>query len=228
MKRGINRFSVLVTDVSGSEVTGLSGSQFVLDGQIGSNVYDSAVLIEESLTPGIYNVDVDLDDTGQGHLKIEVDTGDFITPDYFTLDVKEKDIDDVYNRIAINFLDISFATGELFATTNLTLVEGDDSIVQFPTNRDLSGFTDYKATLVFSDTKSVSGDNVIGDLDIESVSENDGIVIVKFPFALTDGIVPNGSNRIRVFGDLQARDAAGNRITLVKFTVNIRRQFTIG
>ena len=227
MKRGINRFSVLVTDVSGSEVPGLSASQFTIDGQIGSNFYDSAVLIEESLTPGIYNVDVELDATGQGHLQIDVTTSDFITPDYFTLDVKEKDIDDVYNRIAINFLDISFATGELFATTSLTVKEGDDVIVQIPTNRDLNGFDNFKSTLVFSDTQAVTGANVIGDLEIVNVSEPDGIVTVKIPFTLTDGIVPIGSNRLRVFGDLQARDS-GDRITLASFTVNIRRQFTIG
>ena len=230
MKRGTNIFSVLVSDVSGTSVTGLSGADFTLNGEVGPEIYDTGDIKDVSPTveDGIYLIEVDITNRGQGFLSFKPTNSDyFITPDYFTLDVKDRDVDDVYNRITLNFLEISSQIGDTFVTTNLTLKEGDDVIVQIPTNRILTGFDQYKSSLVFSDTLDPSGANYIGDLEIESVDEIEGIVTVKFPFDLTDGIVPVGSNRLRVFGDLQARDG-DDRITLASFRVSIIRQFTTG
>lgn len=230
MKRGTNKFSVLVSDISGTSVTGLSGADFTLNGEVGPQIYDTGDIVDVSPTveDGIYLVEVDITDRGQGFLAFKPTNSDyFITPDYFSVDVKDRDIDDVYNRITLNFLEITTSIGETFVTTSLTLKEGDDATFQLPTGRILSGFTDFKSTLVNSDTLAVSGDNIIGDLEIVNVSELDGVVTVKVPFTLTDGIVPIGSNRLRAFGDLQARDS-GDRITLATFRVNILRQFTIG
>lgn len=231
MKIGNNLFTVLVTDISGSEVTGISASDFIIEGSVNNDIFTNDRLqnVIETSTDGIYNLEINFPNRGQGYLKVTTSNpANIITPDFYNLEISNNSIDDVYNRVAINFLDVTTASDSLFVTTRLTTKEGDDTIFLVDTNRILTDFTDYKATIVKSNVTAVSGDNIVGDMDIENVEEETGIVTLKIPFILTEGLIPEGQNRRVFYSDLQARDAAGNRITLAVITINLLRQFTIG
>lgn len=231
IKKGLNNFNILVSDISGSEVVGLSASDFVLSGQIASDIYETSVIIEvnPSVEDGIYIVNVDILNSGQGFLKFTTtDPNHLITPDYFDLNIVNHDTDDIFSRITINFLEISTSIDSSFKTSRLTAKEGDDTIFQIATGKVLTDFTDFKATIVLSNIEPPSGANLIGEMDIENVIEEDGVVTLKIPFDITDGIIPQGQTQIRLFSDLQARDSDGNRITLAEINITLRRQFTTG
>lgn len=229
MKKGLNTFTALVTNISGSTVSGITGSgEFTLEGKIGLDFYNSFESYSETTTPGVYEFEVDIINSGQGHIKITpTDTNLFITPDLYSVDVTDVDIDDVYNTISVNFIDITQTSNQTFTTSSLTTKSGDDSIFIINVGQSLVGYTDYKATLVLSNTIEASGANVIGDLEIVNV-DTAGLVTVKIPYNLTDSIIPTGLTTLTTYSDLQARDSAGNRTTLNELTIRIKREFTKG
>ena len=229
MKVGLNTFSVLVTNISGTEVTGLSGSDFTMSGQVGADFYETADIetTVESITDGIYNFSVNILNPGQGHLKFNpVSSTLFVTPDYFDLEVSEQSIDDVYRTSNIRFLDIGVRTAsQTYRNTTFNVKEGDDTILTIVTEEDLVGWTDFKSAFAYSTTEPISGANVIGNASIESVNTTSGEVVIKIPNTLTTGIVPSGKSNIVIYGDIDALDSASNRRTIAELRLTVRRDF---
>lgn len=230
MKVGTNRFTILVTDLTGTEIPGLSGSDFGLTAQIGADQYTSIDDFDATISDGIYNVSLEIQNPGQGHVKIfATDPNTIVTPDYFSVDVTQNNIDDVYRVTNFRFVDIGIqSSDQTFRTIRITSKEGDDILFTAVTQEDITDFTDWKSTFVLSASEPPSGSNLIGDAEIVNVDEPSGTIDVKIPFALTDDIVPVGSSEIRIFGDIQARTPSGDRRTIADVIVRLRRQYTLG
>ena len=227
MKKGMNTFTVLVTDISGAEVTDIS--EFTLNGRIGSDTYDSADIDSvQNLLDGYYRLDVDILNSGQGHFDFgTTDSSHFITPDFFNLDVTDRDIDDVYNRIVVSFIDIGVVQPDgTFVTTSLTMKEGDCVLVPIVAPMDITGFSDYEADVVYSTTTAPSGDNLVGSMEFVSADESERLVIMRMPELLTKGIVEEGTSNITLYSDLQAMDSTCPK-TIAEIQINVRREFTL-
>lgn len=229
MKKGMNTLAVLVTDISGNEITGLDQSDFEMVGRINADTYATGDIEEViDVGDGYYHVDVDIVNKGQGHISIKAtDEAYFTTPDFFMINSNDRDIDDVYNRLAINFIDIGTLQPDgTFITTSLSMKEGDCALVSVVAPMNITGFTDYEADVVYSTTTAPSGDNLVGSMEFVSVDEESRLVIMRIPELLTKGIVDEGESNIILWSDIQAMD--GNcPITIAELRINVRREFTL-
>lgn len=230
MKIGQNIFSVLVTDISGSAIPGLSGSDFTLQGQIDESELTIIDDIRPTVSDGIYQAVVNLPIAGQGHLEFTPTNPDFfIAPDFFNISVTNNDIDDVYRVTNFRFIDIGTqSSDQTYRNVRISSKAGDDIIFDVVTQEDITGFTDWKSEFVLSTTESPSGTNYIGEASVESIDVSTGTIQLKLPFSLTVGIVPVGLSELRIYGDLQARDPSGNRKTISDIIIRLRREFTTG
>ena len=233
MQKGINNFSFLVSDISGSPVTGATSASFTLFGNINSDdisLFDSQITEE---TNGYYTLQLDLDTAGQGYFGLEhSNANNSITPTFWDVQLENQDADSLYTV----FLSLQ-QSGTVTNVTNFVEVntnpfkESDDItlayIVSTEVTPDLVGWTDFKAELrnSLSLTSSTSASYIgLGAVTIVDPALNS--VTIDISGALTTGVVPEGSNTTNLYMDLQGVNPSGKKKTLIEFTLPIIREIT--
>jgi len=235
MQAGTNSFPFLVTDISGSPITGLTSINFTTYGQVGSTLLNIPTISESLSGEGYYIATLDIP-LGQGFLAIESDapSSKFITPTFYNIDATIYDTDDVYASIARQTLDITQVAVSSYETQQIgPYKQGDDWIINYvipdSVAVDISGFSNFKASL-WNDSilTSISGSaGYIGDftLTVDTPSKS---VVMKLDDTLTVNLVSEGLTEEYYYSDLQALNASGDKVTLAEFAILARRQFTRG
>lgn len=235
MKKGLNDFAFLCTNISGSPVTGINVSGgFTLSGNINSDdisTFDSSIVEE---TDGYYTLTIDLDTTGQGYFSVApTGSGIYIAPDFWdTGRITTNDEDSLYNLFLSlqqegtvdsvnNFVEVN--TNDFKQSDDITL----EYVVSTEVTPTLVGWTNFKAELRTSEslTSSTTG-SYLGLADITIVDPSLNSVSIDISGSLTAGVVPEGSNTTTLYMDLQGYNPSGKRKTLIEFSIPIVREIT--
>lgn len=234
MQAGTNTFPILVTDISGGPITGLTVADFDFDGQVGSTILNTPTVAESSTGGGYYLASVDIP-VGQGFLSIEaVDASNkFVTPTFYTIDATIYDTDDIYASVARQNLELTQTALGVYESQDIgTFKSGDDwdftYVVPDSVAVNISGYSDFKASLITEaglTTNAVSGASYIGDfnLTVDTVSKSIRMIA---PASITVNTVPEGSLETILYSDIQCLDDNGRKKTLAELTITVRRQFT--
>jgi hypothetical protein len=237
MKQGNNYFTVLATDISGAGMTAVTSGSWSLYGEIeGTSFSTIDEIVEITGGPnGFYRFDIDIPNIGQGFLQISNTNPNMsVTPTFFDLDIQLHDIEDVYSQVITTNYEGITTTLQFYESINIeSIKEGDD--VQFTVaisdsiTTSLVGWTDFKMSLREAGSVSSSGaEFYIGDVTIENINTTENTVSILIPYTLTQGIIPEGSQSVVVYGDLQAENPSGKRKTLAELQATVVRQFTTG
>lgn len=228
---GTNIFPILVVDISGAPIEGLTTGWSVY-GQSGDSKLDTITSITEAIDKnGWYLATVSLP-SGQGFLEFRnSDTSAYVTGTY-TIDTDVYDADDLYSNFARQELDFTQTAIGVYESQDLgTFKEGDDwdflYVVPSQVEADISGYSNWKASMFNVDvltTAVISGSGYIGDFTL-TPDGNTNSVRFQASHTITDGIVPEGSIETNVYTDLQA-EKDGKRKTFAEFVITCRRQFT--
>lgn len=234
MQAGNSNFPILVTNISGSPVLGLSTVNFDIDGQVGTTIINSGTVTASLSADGYYLVNVDIP-VGQGFLKVSsISASHYVTPTFYNIDATLYDADDVYASIARQTLDITQVAVSSYETQEIgPFKQGDDWVINYiipdSVTTSISGYSNFKASL-WDDSilTSVSGsEGYIGDFTL-TIDVPTKSVQMKLDDTYTVNLVSEGLTEEYYYSDLQATDTGGNKITLAEFSILARRQFTRG
>lgn len=228
---GANTFYFEVTDISGNYVPDLSASNFSILGEIEDVTYSDASLVsfrESSIQNGGYFFTLNIGTKGRGMIKVIPNSSDhFITPEFYDVDFSQFSIDNAYNLMGRSFFDVGIkAPNSTYVSKVVNTKEGDDAVFLIGLSEDISGWTDWKSTAVYTLSEESSGSNVIGDLTIMDVDPVSKTVTLKIPHTLTNGIIGSGKSSITIYSDLQAVTNTSLRKTVAEMTINVKRQAT--
>ena len=229
MKSGLNDLTVLVTDISGSAVNGLT-SGWSIEGEVDTLTVSSMSISGATGGDGFYIATVDLP-AGQGYVTIKNSTpGVYVTPDYFFLDITSYDVDSVYGKFtATGVANLPTASPSRYSIIQLNVKQDSDIIetVQVPSRYlPLTGYTNmsvqcFPATKLNDSTiPAMSGSYATTVLD-----ETAGLVEVHIGDDVIQNIIPQGSSSVVIYGDLKYFDADGNERRPVELQINVRRDF---
>jgi len=224
MKYGNNTVSFLVTDVSGSDVSGLTG--FTVQGIVGNTPIESATIT--NISGGVYNASFNVPVIGQGFIRF-INSPHTVYPALFNIQTEMYSTDDVYASIARQTLDITQVNISNYETQSVgPYKEGDDVLIDYvvPTAiaPSLSGYSNFKASIYNSEVlTSASGAGWVCDFIINSVSNN--TVQLLMP-AISGATVSDGLTEEYFYSDLEAKDEDGYKKTLAEFKIKLRRNIT--
>jgi len=222
----------LVSDISGSPITGISSGWTTLYLADGVSVSGSSATVSE-VSNGFYQVLVNPVPEGELTLQLKNSNANYyIAPDWHEW---SKDstytLDDIYGRliVATSATSLPVVPSQRFTTTTINSKEGDDitETVQVPARyRPLTGWTNltiqaYPAGRVLD----MSTPPISGTYLATVVNATDGIVDVEIGSDVTSGQVPNGVPTATIYADLQGDDTNGKRKTLVEFVISLKRDY---
>lgn len=230
MQSGLNSFPVLVTDISGAKITGLTQGDFIVSGYVSETVIDAGTITEAPSSAGYYNVLINIP-VGQGFVSVSTSASNFsITPTFYNVDATIYDTDDIYATVARQTLDVSQVSLTNYETQDIgPFKEGDDVVIDYvipdAITTSISGYTDWKASLYDSEIlTSISGAGYIKDF-VLTVNTTTKSIKMVLP-AITGGMVAEGLTEEYFYSDLQATTNEGYRKTLAEFNLKFRRNFT--
>lgn len=232
---GNNTIPILVTDISGSAVIGLSTVDFDVECQIGTTLLNNTATITASTSSaGMYLLNMDLI-AGQGYLKVgTINPSYYVSPEYYQLDLDTYDTNDVYLSIARQSLDVTqTAIGSYESNSIGPWKENDTVVIEYvvPTSvmpTGISGCSNFKASLYSSAAlTSISGSGYIADFNLTTDAPNN-IVTMVMAASSTNNLVPEGLTSAYYYSDLQCVTSLGYNKTLAEFTLEFKRQFCRG
>lgn len=235
MQKGLNSFSFLCTDISGSPVTSITSGGFSLFGSVGATNITSYTSSISEETSGFYTLQIDLSEIGQGYFGVKpVSNNVYVAPDFWDVTIENYDFDSLYALFLSlqqegtvqevnNFVEV--VTNEYKESDDITLAYLVDTSI----TPNLTGWTNFKAQLRNSDSLTTSGSSTyIGDGVVTVVDALTNSVTIDISGSLTTGKVPEGSYTTNVYMDLQGLNPSGKKKTLIEFTIPIVREITYG
>jgi hypothetical protein len=231
MQKGINYFTFLCSDISGSPVTAITSGGFTLYGNFNAtNITSFDYSIAEE-TNGYYTLGLDIDVVGQGYFGITHATED-VTPTFWDVTLENNDADSLYTLFlslqqegtvdeVANFVSVN--TNPFKESDDITL----EYIVSTQVTPDLIGWTNFKAELRndLSLTSATSA-SYLGLADITIVDASLNSVSIDISGALTTGVVAEGDTNTTLYMDLQGYNPSGKKKTLIEFSIPIVREIT--
>lgn len=234
MQKGLNDFTILVTNISGSPITGITSGSFYMFGNIGANDISTFQTSITEETSGFYTVTANLNQTGQGYFGVKtLDSSLFVTPDYFDVVLENYDFDSLYSLfLTLQQTGLAETVNNYVEVTTNPYKENDDLTIDYAVSTsvtpNLSGWTNFKAELrtEASLTTAVTSGTFIGLCPVTVLDEMTNSVSVAISGGLTLNTVPEGENSVNLYMDLQGLDSNGKKKTLIEFTIPIVRQIT--
>jgi hypothetical protein len=223
MKIGSNTVSILATDISGSPVTSLDISGFVIEY---SGIVTSPVASEVS--NGVYNVAFTAS-AGQGYIKVTNPAVRYIYPEIINLDVVTYDSADTFNKLnVIGVSSLPASTPNQYSVINLTTKERVDLIksIQVPSIYSLSGATSATVQCFLSSAAtSVSAQPLSGYYSATVSNVSAGIIDIHIGDDVLTGLIPQNYSSTTILGDIRYIDAGGNEVCPVELNILVKRSY---
>lgn len=226
---GINSFPIYVTNISGSPVTGLVAGGFSVLGYIGTSAVTFDSLTEKS--SGFYVANVSIPNAGQGFLRIySSNPAYYVSPEFYPLEVDNYDSDAVYAKLnAIGVANLPQGAPARFSSVNLT-VKQDSSItetIQIPSRYlPLTGISGMEMKLYPAEKLTVASTPALsGTTSATVVSASGGLVSIVAANDCLQGLIPEGSSIVNIYGDIRYIDSNGYERRPVELNISIRRDF---
>jgi hypothetical protein len=232
MQAGTIHLPHLVSNISGGPITGLTGVDFTVTGQVGDALISSGTIEPSISGAGYYLLVVDIP-VGSGFISVKPTNSNYsIAPTFYDIDATAYSVDDVYTSIARQTLDVTQTAISSYESQSIgPYKEGDDIVLEYvvpnAVTPSISGYTDYKASLYRASVlTSVTGAGFVTDITILSVDETNKIVSMLIPSSGCSEIVTEGSIDEYFYSDLQAVTPQGYKKTLAELSILFRRNVT--
>jgi hypothetical protein len=227
MKTGYNDFYVSVTNISGQTYAPTGGAWTVNSYVAGisgtGNVYELPYF-------GEYRVNLY---TGKGNGVAYISNSDpkaVLNPTKVTWETTDYSLDDVAALVANYRTSLLAAPPSDFSydPISFTTKEGDSLYINYTVpseiEPDLSGYSDFKASLRSEVATISSNSGYLGELVV--IPNLSTATFIISGSGLTTGIIPYPRRSVKVYSDLQGTKA-GLVKTLAEFVITVNRQYTV-
>lgn len=233
---GNRQFKVIVTDVSGAGVSNYANDVNVYAELNGNSVASSVTEITGGNISGLYDVDINFANTGNGYVSYTITDDDIydISPDVEYFIVTEYDNDNVFNLVkSQSNLPSETRPGGNYSRVYETVKLNDGYIQTFNINAtemrqdsaDLTGWTNFTFEIYSTDSATTSGSLLFtGTTNVDSLTDP-STVSVEVP-SISGDLIPTGFNNIKLYADLSGDNPDGIKITMKEIVLTITREYT--
>lgn len=236
MKKELNNFQVIVTDLSGNGVSGYE--DFITAEIVVGGVAQTTTVTEITgrNIDGYYNIAVDFTATGSGNATYSIPSSANynISPDAENFVVDARDVDDIYSLVlASNQSTREVNLGGDYSRFTITHKYNTDFnrdytiLVSEAGTATLSGWSNFGLSFytsdAFTDCPSAADEFLYKDAAV-SVVDADSMV-VNVSGGLLAPTIPCGQNFTTIYADLVGTDPSGNIKVLKENVIKVVRKF---